>query len=137
MAGMKRYMLDTNTVAYLLKGHPKVAERIVATPMASLCISVITQAELLFGLAKRPDAKRLHQAVHEFLLRVDTMPWDEDAAECYGNIRAQLEPQGKLLAPFDLLIGAHALSQNITLITTDRAFRALTELSVEDWTLEE
>ena len=60
---MKRYLLDTNTVSHLIKGHPAVARRVVAVPMASLCISAITEGELLFGLAKRPDAKRLHHLV--------------------------------------------------------------------------
>ena len=57
---MKHYLLDTNTVSHLIKGHPAVARRMVAVPMSSLCISAITEGELLFGLAKRPDAKRLH-----------------------------------------------------------------------------
>ena len=54
---MRRYMLDTNTVSHLLRAHPSVARRVVAVPMASLCISAITEGELLFGLAKRPSAK--------------------------------------------------------------------------------
>lgn len=67
---MKRYMLDTNTVSRLIKEHPSVARRVVVTPMAFLCISAITKGELLFGLAKRPDAKWLHLAVQELLRRV-------------------------------------------------------------------
>ena len=67
---MKLYMLDTNTVSHLLREHPVVTKRIVAVPMASLCISAITEGELLFGLAKRPTAKRLHVAVRQFLRRV-------------------------------------------------------------------
>ena len=64
-------MLDTNMVSHLLRGHPAVARRVVAAPMASLCVSAITKGELLFGLAKRPDTKRLHLAVHELLRRMD------------------------------------------------------------------
>lgn len=60
---MTRYMLDTNTVSRLLKGLQTVAHRVVAVPITSLCISAITEGELLFGLAKRPDAKVLHFAV--------------------------------------------------------------------------
>ncbi len=73
---MKHYMLDTNTVSHLIKAHPAVARRVVAAPMAALCISAITEGELLFGLAKRPDAHRLHRAVREFLRRVDVLPWN-------------------------------------------------------------
>ena len=73
---MKRYLLDTNIVSHLIKGHPVVSQRIVKVPMASLGISVITEAELYYGLAKRPEAKRLHLVVEEFLKRVDVLPWD-------------------------------------------------------------
>jgi tRNA(fMet)-specific endonuclease VapC len=71
---MKRYMLDTNTVTHLLKAHPDAPRCIVAAPMAALCISAITEGELLYGLAKRPQASRLHMAVGEFLKRMDVLP---------------------------------------------------------------
>lgn len=131
---MKWTMLDTNTVSHLIKEHPAVAGRVVAAPMASLCISAITKGELLFGLAKRPDAKRLHLAVQEFLRRVDVLPWDSAIAEHYGSVRADMERQGKMLAPLDLLIATHALSVGAVLVTNDRAFGQVAELHVEDWT---
>ena len=131
---MKRYMLDTNTVSHLIRAHPGVARRVVAAPMASLCISVITDGELLFGLAKRPDAKRLHLAVRELRRRVDVLPWDTAVAECYGTMRADMERSGRILAPLDLLIAAHARSTSAVLVTNDRAFRQIADLESEDWT---
>jgi tRNA(fMet)-specific endonuclease VapC len=128
-------MLDTNTVSQLLKAHPGVARRMVAAPLSSLCISSITEGELLFGLAKRPDAKRLHVAVRELLRRVDVLPWDSTIAERYGTIRADLERRGKTLAPLDLLIAAHALGADAILVTNDRAFRQVAGLHLEDWTV--
>ena len=130
---MTRYMLDTNTVSYLIKGHPAVSRRVVNVPMASLCVSSITQGELLFGLAKRPDAKRLHTVVREFLLRVDVLPWDSAVAECYGAVRAGLERQGKNLGPLDLLIATHALGVGAILVTNDQAFCQVVGLPIEDW----
>ncbi|MDO8787607.1 MAG: type II toxin-antitoxin system VapC family toxin [Sulfuritalea sp.] len=127
-------MLDTNTVSYLLKAHPKVARRVAAAPMAFLCISAITEGELLFGLARRPDAKRLHRAVRELLRRVDVLPWDSTVAERYGAVRADMERRGKILAPLDLLIATHALSAGAVLVTNDRAFAKVADLEVEDWT---
>lgn len=94
---MTRYMLDTNTVSHLIKAHPAVARRVVATPIAFLCVSAITNGELLLGLAKRPDTKRLHLAVGELLRRVDVLPWDSAIAEHYGTVRADMERQGKIL----------------------------------------
>ncbi len=130
---MKRYMLDTNTVSHLLRGHPAVARRIVAVPMTALCISAITEGELLSGLARRPDAKRLHVAVREFLKRMDVLPWDSAIAERYGTERAAMERQGKTLAPLDLLIATHALAAGTVLVTNDQAFGHMTALSLEDW----
>ena len=130
---MKRYMLDTNTVSHLIKEHPSVVRRVVAAPMASLCMSAITKGELFFGLAKRPDARRLHLAVRELLRRVDVLPWDSAVAEHYGVVRASLEREGKILAPLDLLIAAHALSIGAVLVTSDRAFGQVADLLVENW----
>ncbi|OGT64154.1 MAG: ABC transporter substrate-binding protein [Gammaproteobacteria bacterium RIFCSPHIGHO2_12_FULL_45_9] len=132
---MKRYMLDTNTISHFLKGHTKVTVRIVAVPMTSLCMSAITEGELLFGLAKRPEAKALHAAIRELLQRVDTLPWDSDAAECYGIVRAHLEKQGRILAPLDLLIAAHALATHSILVSNDQAFKHVQKLHLEDWTV--
>lgn len=131
---MKRYMLDTNTVSHLIKAHPTVARHVVAAPMTALCISAITEGELLFGLAKRPDARRLHTAVRELLRRVDVLAWDRPIAKHYGAMRADMERQGKILAPLDLLIAAHALAASAVLVTSDRAFAQITELKIEDWT---
>lgn len=133
---MTRYMLDTNTVSHLLKKHPEVARRVVAVPITALCISAITQGELLFGLAKRPDATALHGAVREFLRRVDVLPWDAATSEVYGPARAATQREGRVLAPMDLLIGSHALSIDAVLVTNDRAFGQLSGLSIEDWTEE-
>ncbi len=131
---MKRYMLDTNTVSHLLKGHPGVARRMVGVPMASLCISAITEGELLFGLAKRPDAKRLHAAVRELLKRVDVLPWDSATAKRYGQVRADMKRQGQILGPLDLLIATHALAVGAVLVTNYRAFRQMAGLQLADWT---
>lgn len=133
---MIRYMLDTNTVSHFLRQHPKVTQHVLAKPMASLCISVITEGELLFGLAKRPEAKQLHLVVQEFLRRVKVMPWDSSTAITYGMARAHMEQIGKILAPLDMLIGAHALSMKAILVTNDQAFSQMEDLQIEDWTVE-
>jgi tRNA(fMet)-specific endonuclease VapC len=131
---MKRYLLDTNTVSYLLRGHPDVARHVVSVPMAQLCISAVTKGELLFGLAKRAGARQLHAAVAEFLRRIAVQPWDSESADRYGPVRADLERRGKPLAPLDLMIAAHALSVAAVLVTSDGTFRHVANLAVEDWT---
>lgn len=132
---MNRYMLDTNMVSHLLKSHPMVAQHIVHIPITSLCISAITEGELLFGLAKRPEAQQLHRTVREFLLRVDVLPWDSTVTQRYGMLRAELTRAGRTVAPLGLLIAAHALAKEAVLVSNDRAFGQITTLSVEDWTV--
>jgi tRNA(fMet)-specific endonuclease VapC len=131
---MTRYMLDTNTVSHLLKRHPAVVRRVVDAPITALCISAVTQGELLFGLARRPEATSLHAVVREFLRRVDVPPWDAAASVVYGTSRAACQRQGRVLAPLDLLIGTHAISLGAVLVTNDQAFTQLAGLRVEDWT---
>lgn len=130
---MTRYALDTNTVSQLLKQHPQVTRRVVSVPMAALCISAITEGELIFGLARRPDAKRLHNIVQEFLRRVDVLPWDRAIAARYGVMRAELQNRGKALGTLDMLIAAHAIGIDAVLVTNDKAFRQVNGLVVEDW----
>ncbi len=131
---MTRIMLDTNMVSHLLKAHPNVLRHARATPMSSLCISSITEGDLRYGLAKRPDAKRLRVAVDELLRRVDVLSWNSATARRYGTVRADLDRLGKPLASLDLLIAAHALEAEAVLATNDRAFHRVEGLRIEDWT---
>ena len=127
-------MLDTNTVGHLVKHHPAVTSRVLAVSMGSLCLSAVTMGELLFGLARWPDATRLHRAVKELLLRVDAVLWDHMVAARYGTVRADMQSNGKTLAPIDLLIATHALEIGAIMVTNDQAFQHVPGLTVEDWT---
>lgn len=132
---MTRYLLDTNIVSQLLREHPAVVQHVLATPIHLLCISAITEGELLFGIAKRPDATRLHAVVREFLRRVDVLPWDSPVAEHYGILRANMVRSGRSLTSLDLLIAAHALAVEAVLVTNDQAFSQIAGLTLEDWTV--
>jgi tRNA(fMet)-specific endonuclease VapC len=130
-----RYLLDTNTASYVIKGNiPRVRERLVKVPMAEIGVSVITEAELRFGVARRPDAPHLKLAVDEFLLRLAILAWDSRCAETYEKIRADLERQGKAMGNLDMMIAAQALAAEAVLVTHDRVFRSVKQLEVEDWT---
>jgi tRNA(fMet)-specific endonuclease VapC len=129
-----RYLLDTNTASYVIKGNfPRVRERLMKTPMAEVGISVITEAELRFGVARKPAAVRLKTAIEEFLLRVETLPWDSEAAQQYGQIRAALERVGQPMGNLDMMIAAHALAAQVVLVTHDHVFRRVKQLKIEDW----
>lgn len=130
---MTLYVLDTNTVSQLTRAHPLVSRRVSTTPMESLCLSSITQAEMVFGLAKRPDAQRLHSVVRELLLRIEVLPWTSAAADAYGPLRADLQSRGIGLSALDMLIAAHAMSADAVLVTHDAAFKSVPGLAVDDW----
>ncbi len=127
------YLLDTNTVSYLIKRHPQVTQHLLAVPMHSVCISAITAGELAFGLAKRPEAVALKAAVNEFLRRIEVLPWDAAVAQTYGALRAQMQSKGTPLAALDMQIAAHAVHVNATLVTSDHAFLHIDQLLVENW----
>ncbi|MGC2535919.1 MAG: type II toxin-antitoxin system VapC family toxin [Candidatus Sulfotelmatobacter sp.] len=130
-----RYLLDTNTVSYIIKGiFPHVRERLLKVPISEVRISVITEAELRFGLARLPQATKLAIVVEAFLLRVEVLPWDSPAARHYARLRAVLEEQGEPMGNLDLMIATEALAAGAILVSNDRAFRRVKGLKVEDWT---
>jgi tRNA(fMet)-specific endonuclease VapC len=132
----QRFMLDTNTVSYVIKGRPpEVRQRLTALPMNSIVISAITQAELLHGLARKGKPANLARAIQEFVLRVQVLPWDGRVAQTYGDLRASCEARGVTLDALDMMIAAHAIAAKATLITHDQAFSRVSDegLVVEDW----
>jgi tRNA(fMet)-specific endonuclease VapC len=130
-----RYLLDTNIASYIIKGNvPAVRRRLLRHPIQEIAISSVTEGELRFGVARRPDATRLREVVDEFLRAVTVLPWDSDAARRYGDLRAMLELQGQPMGNLDIMIGAHALAVGLVLVTHDRAFGRVKGLKVQDWT---
>ncbi|NCG51029.1 type II toxin-antitoxin system VapC family toxin [Serratia fonticola] len=126
-------MFDTNTVSLLFRQHPRLLAAMERVPPSSVCISSITQVELLYGVAKRQN-KALKQTVVMFLDAVTVYSWDSAAAHFYGVMRASMEKQGRPPGALDQLIAAHAVSRGATIVTSDRAFTMVAELEVEDWT---
>ena len=129
-----RYLLDTNACSYVIKGNvPQVRARLLRTEMAEVGISTVTEAELRFGVARMPQARRLALAVDEFLLRVEILPWDSECARHYAELRATLERAGEPMGNLDMMIAAQALAADATLVTGDRVFHRVKGLSLEDW----
>ena len=133
---MTAWMLDTNIASHVIKGdRPEIIKRLVSLPMEDIVISSVTEGELLYGLAKRGYPKALSERVRQFLLRVDVLPWDHDVTRTYGDLRAACEAKGVTLAPLDMMIAAHAVATDATLVTRDKAFARVPEsLRIDDWT---
>jgi tRNA(fMet)-specific endonuclease VapC len=133
---MTAWMLDTNIASHVIKGNqPEIIKRLVSLPMEDIVISSITEGELLYGLAKRGYPKALSERVRQFLLRVDVLPWDHDVTRAYGDLRAACKAKGVTLVPLDMMIAAHAVAADATLVTRDKAFaRVPMSLRIDDWT---
>jgi tRNA(fMet)-specific endonuclease VapC len=124
------YMLDTNTVSYIAKGHSKAARSRMLNLEEDevVCLSVITEAEIRYGLAKRPEAVALRERMEWFLAAVKVLPWGRDEARAYGALRAKLESSGKTLENMDMMIAAHAIATGAVLVTNDKAFAQVEDL---------
>jgi len=118
------YMLDTNTVSYIVKGQSEHARQklLKCGEEEDVCISAITEAEIRYGLAKRKLSAEIQEAIEQFLAKIDILPWDSAAAREYGTARASLERAGKPLTNMDLPIAAHAAAAGAVLVTNDNGF---------------
>lgn len=129
-----RFMLDTDTCSFLIRGANPPLRRAVQRHAENLCVSVVTVAELRFG-AKKNGSPRITEAVSRFLELVDIVPWTEEAATRYADLRTHLETIGQPIGNMDMLIAASALAGKCRLVTHNLAhFRRIPALPVEDWT---
>lgn len=131
---MTRYMLDTNVISDLMKNPSgKAAKRIARVGEDNICTSIIVAAELRYGCAKK-GSERLLKSVEDLLAEIDVLPFESPADAEYGNIRSELEIAGKPIGANDLLIAAHAMAVNATVVTANiDEFRRVRGLKVENW----
>jgi tRNA(fMet)-specific endonuclease VapC len=130
----QRYLLDTNILSTLVR-HPggKVAERIAEVGEETVFTSIIVAAGLRFGAAKK-GSHRLAAQVEKILSALVVLPIEPPADHHYAELRLYLEKTGQTIGPNDMLIAAHALSTNATLVTANqREFTRIPDLTVEDW----
>lgn len=134
---MPRFMLDTDTCAYIMKrSHPQVIKRLQSVAVGDVCMSVVTKAELLYGVEVSPRRAQDAAALAAFLPYVDALDLTDDAAMHYADIRADLKKRGTLIGANDLFIAAHARAQDLTLVTNNTAeFERVGGLAIENWTL--
>jgi tRNA(fMet)-specific endonuclease VapC len=134
---MPRYMLDTDTCSYIMKrSNPVVLKRLEAVPVSDVCMSVITKAELLYGVEVSPRRAQDAAALAAFLPYVEAVDFSADAPLHYAEIRADLKKRGALIGANDLLIAAHARALELTLVTNNTAeFERVKDLALENWTL--
>ncbi len=134
---MPRFMLDTDTCSYIMKrSHPLVIKRLQSVAVGDVCMSVITKAELLYGVEVSPRRSQDAAALDAFLPHIDVLSLSDDAATHYAEIRADLKKRGTMIGGNDLFIAAHARAQGLTLVTNNMAeFERVQGLELENWTL--
>lgn len=133
---MTTYLVDTNTVSYVAKGRsPAARARLEALDEDDrVCISAITEAELRYGLARRPGARTLHSSIAGLLFKFQVLPWGSRESAAYGDLRARLESAGETLSELDMLIAAQTIAAGAVLVTSDRALARVRGLrAVENW----
>jgi tRNA(fMet)-specific endonuclease VapC len=130
-----KLMLDTNICIYLIKEHPApVLDRFAAHPVGDIGVSVITLAELEYGVAKSSRPARNRAALDQFVSPLEVASFDRPAATAYGRLRALLDKRGQPIGSMDLLLAAHAISLDVRLITHNvKEFGKVPGLRIEDW----
>jgi tRNA(fMet)-specific endonuclease VapC len=130
-----RYLLDTNTCFYIIKRAPAaVFERFKSLHVGDVGVSAITYCELEFGGAKSSKPDENQQALTEFLGPLEVLNFPANAARVFGTIRAHLQHAGTPIGNFDLLIAAHALFEDLILVTNNtKEFRRIPGLKIENW----
>lgn len=129
------YMLDTNICSYIIKQRPtEVLQKFENIQKDQICISIVTYAELEYGV-ERTSSKRVNQQIIDaFIDRLKVVSWDIDAAKHYAKIRNGLEKQGTPIGNMDLMIASHARSQECILVTNNlREFERVPNLKLENW----
>lgn len=134
---MLSYMLDTDTCSYIMKrSNPAVLKRLEAMAVSDACMSVITKAELLYGVEVSPRRSQDAAALAAFLPYVEVLDFADGAAIHYAEIRADLKKRGALIGANDLFIAAHARALGLTLVTNNTAeFERVKDLAIENWAI--
>lgn len=130
-----KYLLDTNVCIDYLRGRAVgVRKRMESFLPGDIVLCSIVKAELFHGAMRSSNPPLALANQQPFLSQFASLPFDDSAAEQYGQVRAVLEKQGALIGPNDLLIASIALANNVTLVThnTDE-FGRVPGLQIEDW----
>ena len=132
---MARFMLDTDTCSYVMKrSHAPVLARLRRVPVDDVCMSVITKAELFYGVEISPRRAQDAAALAAFLPYVTSVEFGDDAALHYAEIRADLKRRGQPIGANDLFIAAHARALGLTLVTNNTAeFAQVRDLQLQNW----
>ena len=131
---MLRYLLDTNLCIRVLRDRPKGLRERFNAQAEAMCLSDVVLYELLYGAERSADPPRVRREVEHFAGRLAVLPFDSEAAGHTAEIRADLERQGRVIGPYDLMIAGHARSRGLVVVTGNLGeFQRVRGLRCEDW----
>ena len=129
-----KYLLDTNVCIALLRGNPGVIKRLRAVPPDDCGVSMISTFELFSGVERCRDPERERLKVEALLAPLHLLPFDGEASLRAAQVRWNLEKQGRVIGPYDLLLAGQALSLDVTFVTRNtKEFARVPGLALEDW----
>ena len=131
---MYKFMLDTNICIYTIKNRPAHVRDTFNQHQEQLCVSTVTVMELIYGAEKSSVPEKNLAVTESFLARLVVMDYNHRAAEHTGQLRAELQKQGKPIGPYDQMIAGHARSLGLVLVTNNvREFDQVPGLRIENW----
>lgn len=131
-----RYMLDTNVAIHTIRHRPSAVREKFLAEQGHMCVSSVTLMELVYGAERSAQPDRNRRDIEAFVARLRVLPYDREAAEHTGRIRAELARAGTPIGPYDQMIAGHARSRGLTVVTANtREFERVPGIVVEDWTV--
>ncbi len=132
-----KYVLDTNTISFLMSGEVSVTRALLAHARTDVLLPGPAIAEIAYGLARLPPSKRRDRLAARFELvssQMPRVPWTDEVSQAFGDIKADLERRGVLIEDFDVAIAAHAKAIGATLVTDNLDHMGrVAGLEIENW----
>lgn len=131
---MLKYMLDTNIVIYTIKNRPPAVRELFKQHDGQMCISTITLGELIYGAEKSAQPEKNLEVIESMVARLDVLPFANQDAAHFGQVKAELAAKGTPIGPYDTMIAGHARSQGMILVTNNtKEFERVSGLRLENW----
>lgn len=134
---MLKYMLDTNIVIYTIKNRPFRVREVFKRHSGQMAISSVTLGELIYGAEKSSQPERNLNEIESMTARLEVLPFNEEAAVHFGQVRAELARAGTPIGPYDQMIAGHARASGLVLVTNNTdEFKRVPGLRIENWALQ-
>jgi len=129
-----KFMLDTTIVVYVVKNRPESARTAFRRHSGQICISSVTWGELVFGAERSSQPERNLTDIEAMAARMEIVPFDQQAATHFGQLRAELYRLGSQIGPYDTMIAGHARALGLILVTNNmKEFLRVPGLRVDNW----